>query len=328
MSSYTNQFNIPLSVCVWLATDHYDHDARNNHISVTALLKSDRQIVLATRIPPKDSIPDVSGLVASRMGTAIHDHIEIAWTQNYKSALKNLGYPQRVIDRIRVNPEKDELGPDVIPVYLERRSEKEIDGYIISGKFDFVGEGRVEDFKSTGVYSYINKTKDEDYIMQGSIYRWLNQDIITQDTMAIQFIFTNWNAMEAARGRDNGYPQNKTMEYKLQLKSIAETEAWIKAKLHSIKTYLTAADENIPLCNEKQLWRKETVFKYYKNPAKMTKSTKNFKEVAEARIRLITDGNVGVVVEKPGEVVACKYCDAYDICQQKDTLIANGELKI
>jgi hypothetical protein len=87
----------------------------------------------------------------------------------------------------------------------------------------------------------------------------------------------------------------------------------------------------LPLCTDKELWRKEPAYKYYKNPASAasgSRSTKNFDTIAEAHARLLEDGNVGTVVEVPGEVVACKYCNAFPVCTQKDALIADGSLKL
>ena len=81
--------------------------------------------------------------------------------------MTSLGYPQKIIDRVLINPSNDDLYEGCIPVYLEQRSTREIAGRIISGKYDFVGEGRLEDFKTTGVFTYMNNTKDKDYILQG-----------------------------------------------------------------------------------------------------------------------------------------------------------------
>jgi hypothetical protein len=328
MGVYTNLDNIPLSVAVWLANDDYDHDNRNNHISATGLLKSVRQTVLSLRVQSSDSAPDVKGLIPSSLGSAIHDNIEHAWVNNYKESLKKLGYPQRVIDLVRVNPKPEELTEDTIAVYLEQRSEKEIEGFIVSGKFDFIAEGRVEDFKSTSTYSYTAGNKDEDYILQGSIYRWLNPDLITDDQMAIQFIFTDWSAMRARTEKDKGYPQSRLQERRLNLKSIPETEAWIKSKLIQIRTHLNSKDEEIPECTDKELWRKDPVFKYYKNPEKMSRATKNFDNIHEANLRMAQDGGVGIIVEQKGTVGACRYCDAFSVCKQKDKYIESGELQL
>ncbi|WP_027855036.1 hypothetical protein [Marinobacterium litorale] len=328
MTAYTNLTGIPLSVALWLTTDDYDYDQRSNHISATTLLKPVRQIVLSARVPPQDAIPDIASLVPSRMGSAIHGQIEQSWLKRYKEGLIALGYPQKVVDKVRVNPTPEEAVGDIIPVYLERRAERHIDGYVVSGKFDFVADGRLEDFKSTGVFTYMSNSNDAKYIKQGSIYRWLNPDIITQDRMAIQFIFTDWSRQRASIERAKGYPQNRTLEHVLPLDSPAATEAWIRTKLSQITQYQTAPDELIPRCTDEDLWRKSPVWKYYKNKDKMSRSTKNFDTQGEANIRLAEDGYTGVVVEVKGKVTACKYCSAFPVCKQKDEYLKSGELEI
>lgn len=322
MPKYSNISSVPLSMAVFLATDHYDHDDAT--ISVTTLIKPLRQVILGARIPVGDASVELVQMTASRMGTAIHDGIERAWLNHYRTAMTALGYPNKVIDRIIINPAPGELRDDHIPIYLERRSKKQVGKHLVSGKFDFVGEGRLEDFKSTSVYSYISNCNDDKHALQGSIYRWLNQDIITQDDMAIQYIFTDWSAARA-RSEAN-YPPQRIHQRILPLKSVSETQAYVEAKLAQIDQFWEAPEGQLPLCSDEDLWRSDPVFKYYKNPEKTARSTKNFDNVHDARLKLIEDGNVGIVKEVPGQVTACKYCNAFSICSQKDTLIANGDL--
>ena len=220
MQTYANTGAVSLSLAVFLASDNYDHDTAT--ISATTLMKPLRQIVLGARVKPEDSAVDLIQMVQSRMGSAIHDGIERSWTHNHETALKALGYPAKVIANVRVNPKPEDLFDGCIPVYLERRAKKQVGKHLVSGKFDFVGEGRVEDFKTTGVFSYTARNNDDKYILQGSIYRWLNPDIITQDTMAIQFLFTDWQAIKART--DPKYPQQRAMQRIFNLKSVAETE--------------------------------------------------------------------------------------------------------
>lgn len=320
---YTNQDSIPLSVAVFLASDNYDHD--DTAISATALLKPIRQIVLSKRVPTDQSMVDISGLVASRMGQAIHDAIERAWLNNKDAALKALGYPKRVIERIRVNPKPEEITEDTIPIYMEQRAYRELMGVRISGKYDFLAEGRLEDFKSTSTYTWINGNKDEDYQLQGSIYRWLNPTLVTEDHLRINYIFTDWKP--GMVNTNPKYPPKRVMPVMIPLLSEAETEAFIKNKLIAIDRYKDADEQTIPYCTDKELWRDEPSYKYYKNPAKMTRSTKNFDSLQEANLRLVEDGSVGVVVTIPGQVKACRYCPAFTACTQKDELIADGSLK-
>lgn len=322
--SYTNVSNVPLSMAVFLATDSYDYVGDADYISTTSLIKPLRQLILASRIKQEDTTVDLVNMVPSRMGSAIHDAIERAWKTNYRGAMKLLGYPKRVIDRVVINPSKEELTDDTIPIYLEQRSFKKVGKWLIGGKFDFVGDGRVEDFKSTSTYTAINKTKDDDYILQGSIYRWLQPDIITRDEMAIQFIFTDWSAAKA--NSDPSYPQARIQQRVLKLKSLAETDAFIKRKLRLIEQYWDSPEEEIPYCTDEELWRSDPVFKYYKNPAKTNRSTKNFDTKQEAYQRLAEDGHVGIVVEQPGQVTACRYCPGFRLCTQKDQLLAARDL--
>lgn len=325
-TQFTNISSVPLSMAVFLASDNYDYVDDPFYISATSLIKPLRQFILANRVSNESAKVDLYDMMANRMGSAIHDAIEQSWITGYKTSMKKLGIPDRIIDRVRVNPTKFELTPDVIPVYLEQRATKKVGQWTIGGKFDFVGDGRVEDFKSTSTYTAIFNTKDDDYILQGSIYRWLNPLIITKDEMAIQFIFTDWSSAKAKA--DPTYPQRRSMQRVLKLLPVTETEAFIKKKLRLIEQYFSAPEETIPLCTDSELWRSEPVYKYYKNPDKTARSTKNFDNKQEAYLYMAEKGNVGVVREKPGQVTACKYCPGFAVCSQKDRLIESGDLQL
>lgn len=324
MSRYSNVSAVPLSLAVFLATDHYDHNPDPHTLSATALIKPLRQIVLSARVPANDGVVDLIQMMPSRMGTAIHDGIERAWKDNFPTAMETLGYPKGVIKQIRINPTKEELVDGVIPIYMEQRAVRKLGNFNISGKFDFVGDGRVEDFKSTSVYTAIHATNDDKYIQQGSIYRWLNPEIITNNQMAIQFIFTDWSRNKAMQ--DPKYPQQRIQQKILDLMSIQETEGFIKTKLNLIEKHWDSPEAELPQCSNDDLWRSDPVFKYYKNPEKTSRSTKNFDNRQDALIRLSEDGNVGIVKEQPGQVTACKYCNAFSVCSQKDALIQAGDL--
>lgn len=321
---YANVSEVPLALAVFLASDFYDHDDDPHTISATALLKPLRQIILAARVPPGDGLVNLADMMASRMGNAIHDGIEKAWTTNYKAAMAALGLPQRVIDRIRINPKPEELTEDILPIYLEQRLKRQLGKWTISGKFDFVGEGRVQDFKSTGTFTYKKQTNAEKYTQQGSIYRWLDPQLITQSEMDIHYIFTDWKPSMAKT--DPSYPPRRFHKQSFPLMSLVETENFIRRKLEMIEQYWDADEDDIPLCDDSELWRSEPQFKYYKNPLKTARSTKNFETRPEAMIRMAEDGNVGIVKEVPGQVTACKYCPAFAACSQKDQLVASGDL--
>ena len=324
MSRYSNQMNIPLPLAVFLATDDYDYDP--TAISATALMRPIRQLVLTKRVNPEDNPIDIAGLVSSRMGSAIHAAIEKAWL-NPKQALKALGMPTKLADNVMINPSKPmlELNPNAIPVYMEQRAYKQVGKYKVSGKFDFVAEGRVQDFKSTSVWGYLNQTNVVKYSLQGSLYRWLNPDIIHKDDMVVNYIFTDWSAADAKQKPE--YPQARVLTQRIPLISVEETQAYVEAKLKQIEKYQDAKESEIPYCTDEDLWRKETVWKYYKHKDKTDgRSTKNFDNSADAYARLADDGYSGIVVEVKGQVVACRYCNAFSVCTQKDNYLLSGDL--
>ncbi len=323
-AQYANVSEVPLALAVFLASDYYDYDSTPNTISATVLLKPLRQVVLPSRLPPGQGLPNLSSMINNRMGAAIHDSIEKAWTSNHKAAMKALGLPQRVIDRVAVNPTKAELTEDMIPVYLEQRLSRKLGKWTITGKFDFVGEGRVQDFKSTGVFTYKKQVNADKYTQQGSIYRWLDPELITQDQMDIHYIFTDWKAGMVKS--DPKYPPRQFHKQTFPLMGLAETQRFIEAKLKLIEANWDSPEDEIPPCSDEDLWRSEPVFKYYKNPTKILRSTANFDTQAEAMTRYVADGSVGIVKEFPGRVMACKYCPAFMACSQKDELIASGDL--
>ena len=325
---YTNNSNLSLFAQVFLAHDTYDHAEAG--LSVTTLLKPVRQVVLGRRVPPESSIIDLESEIANRVGSAVHDGFERAWkSEQLVHTLQLLGHPPGVVKRVRVNPTPEEVAAGgIIPVYTEVRSSKVIARVKVSGKFDFVGDGAVEDLKNTSVFKYMN-TDGWEYVMQGSMYRLLNPEKITKDFMNLTFNFTDWSRMQQRQNPDK-YPPARMLTRRYELMPLPETQAWAEQRVTQLIELMDVTEAALPLCTDKELWRSDPVFKYYKNPAKANelgaRSTKNFATRREAETKLYEDGNVGVVVEKPGEVKACKYCASFAVCTQKDALIASGDL--
>lgn len=326
MKLLTNQTGIPLSLAVWLARDTYKHNPNPNAISATALIQPIRSIVLSRQHRDLDQVGDVVSLVASQSGTAYHDAIKSAWLdENLSNTLELLNIPESVRNRIVVNPtENMELTDNAIVVWSEVRTEKEVNGFVVSGELDFCAEGNLEDHKSTSVYAWIFDSNAWNYMMQGSIYRWLNPDKVTSNKVNINYIFTDWSASKAKQ--DKNYPQKRIMTKAYDLMSIGETDKWIKGTLHSVQSMMGSPQESLPLCTPEELWQSDSVWKYYKDPTKKTRSTKNFDNSSDAQLRLQKDGNIGEVVEVVGQVKKCAYCKVNGICDQAKDLVAAGLL--
>ena len=322
---FTNNHGIHLAVAVWLADDDYDYNSDPNTISATQLLRPIKQILLSGRVPAEQAIPDIVDRIASRMGQALHSGVEHSWKNNYASALKKLGYPNGAIKAVRINPEQEE--PDTLPVYTEIRSERKVGPWTVSGKIDLIIEGRLHDVKKTSVWGYLAQTSVEKWKLQGSFYRWLNPDKVRHDELFVQYLLLDWS--RALGARDPNYPPHAVPHRVVPLMGAAETEKWIENRLQLLLQLKDAPEEAMPECSDEDLWRSDPVYKYYttENPVPGQRSSKNFDDLSAAMQHQAAKGK-GVVLKKPGEVRACKFCAALPICNQARDLVASGDLVV
>jgi hypothetical protein len=299
------------SLGVWLATETYSNGGGERTISATELLKSTRQIVLGRRVDPATATPNVNSLIASRIGVAIHNAIEQAWTgPGLLRALEALGLPAH---RYIVNPTG--VVPDgMLAVYVERRTEREIDGWIVTGQYDIVIVGQLHDVKSTKAFVLQKRLNDKKWAMQGSIYRWLNPEVITDDSVVIECVVLDWTAAGAASSPE--YPQQQWVSLRLQLKTIRETESFIRTKLADITKHLDTPEPELPDCTDEELWRDEPEYAYYANPQATGRCTKKFDSLHDANQHMALKGK-GRIDTRPGKPKACAYCSAASLCTQR-----------
>lgn len=323
-----NKLDISLPMAVWLAHDEYDNGGKKfpgqQVYSATGLIKPVKQLILANRVPEHLQQYDVQDLIASSLGTAVHDSVEKAWTAPRK-ALRRLGYTDEQIDLIRINPEPGQLQKGEVPVYLEQRCFKELDPQtVISGKFDQVFNGTLHDLKTTSAWTWKYETKEEDYAFQGSVYRWLAPDKITGSKVHIQFLFTDWQ--KGLAERDPEYPQKRLERRAYDLLSPELIEDMIRNKVTNIRKYWNANEADMPRCTDKELWRSDPKYSYFSDPAKVNvegaKPQKNFTNYASAALHQSTKGKGGIKTV-PGKVKACSYCPAFPVCAQKDEYLGD-----
>ena len=314
----TNNHGVSLALAVWLVNDDYDYNGAEHYISVTALMRPLRQIILPSRLDQSKREVDVVDLASRAMGNSLHDSIEKAWVKNHYRNLMKLGYPEDVIKRVLINPTPEELAAakDPIPVYIEQRALRKLGKWTVGGKFDMVAEGIVQDNKSTSAWTWVYGGRDSDHALQGSCYKWLNPDKITEDFIRINYIFTDWAKANLGNAK---YPRHRVDSKDIPLLDVTETEAWMTQKISLVEKYMDAPEKEIPECSSEELWMSDPEYKYYADPAKTAgRSTKNFDNLAEARAFMATKAGKGVIKTIPGEPKRCGYCDAFDACSQKD----------
>jgi hypothetical protein len=319
---YTNKNNIPLAMCVMLLADDYDYNPAEKTVSATTLLDTTKQIILSHRLTG-EGLDDVSNKIDTVLGSALHAALEKAWLNNPQKLMLMLGYSQDIVNRVVVNPTI--LNENNIPVYVEQRATKQLAGWTISGKFDIVSDGRVEDLKTRKAWAWIHQSNINKDILQLSIYKWLNPDKIVQDIGIIHWFIKNWDKVESFKKRD--YPQSQILNQQLRLKSPQETEQILIHKLSELDKYWNSPEEDIPPCkeNEEDLWMRPSEWKYYSKP-EHTSCAKGgtYNNSSEAYMRLSREGNIGKVVEVKSKATKCNWCDAASICQQRKSLQARG----
>ena len=351
----SNIHGIGLSVAALLSYDSYDYDEREEAISTTTLLKPIKQIAIQVQTKldktSKPLVIDVTDLVASRTGSATHDALEKIWLEgDYKIAMKRLGYDDDVIKSIRVNPKVN--NPDNINVYVEIRGEKAIGRWLVTGKFDFVGEGKLEDLKNTSDYVVkmtIAEMSDYNiimakesltevqkihilrqkcpkiyaYVMQGSIYKMIHPDIILEEYMSIQFIIKDY---KKAYSGNPGYPPTNPFQLNLGLFSAEATEEYCKDRLTMLEAALMVDQDSMTPCTDAELWRGKTVWKYFANP-EGKRSSKNFTDASAAHQWCAEKGK-GIVKEFKSPPRACNYCANRFVCNQAQSYVDAGELEL
>lgn len=295
----TNKKNLPEYIFQWLVKDNYDHNHDPYVISTTTLMKPVKVKVLYDRYYNQLEV-DASDLVASRLGSAIHDSMEQV---------------------------------EVAGVVKEERVSRimEINGseYTITGKFDVLEldgkKGILRDIKTTSTWAYIYGSKDEDYIKQLSIYRWLLQDQYEIEEGYIDFIFTDWQSSKAKQAKKDGdnYPQDRILPgYKIQLMSLEETEAYIRTRLELFDSVRDNKDAQLPSCTPDELWSTEEKFAVYKKGAK--RASRVLDSVENAKKYMTTKKIDGVIQHRPAMVKRCKYCAAFPFCTQGIALNHQG----
>lgn len=319
-----NDLGIDWIIAGWLASNTYTGSNSDSYISASSFCRSVRQNVLGRLIEKsgeEDPI-DISTMLKASTGTALHRDIQAVWENPViiTEALKSLGYTDTQIKNIHINPSEPVDGTNL---WFEKRATREIGDWTVTGQFDLVVDDTIHDFKSTSVYTYINKTKEEDYKIQLSIYRWLNRELIKNDIGIIHYIFTDWNKINVYS--TDGYPNHPFVSININLMSLDETEEFIKKRIRDIDYYTENLNE-LPLCDDHHLMISKETWQYFTS-ATSSKAYRNFDTKLEALKYMQSKGGKGIVKQKQLEPVGCKYCNCCSKCNQYKSFIQNGILK-
>jgi len=288
---YTNTENLPPEIYEWLCADTYDYVDDPYTLSATTLMKPVRAYWLTKRYGDSLSM-DILDRLSSKFGDAVHASFSQVQTRN---VLKE----NRVSKSVVINGQP----------------------YTLSGKYDILAKENgiwvLKDIKTTSVWSYIFRGKDEDYCKQLSIYRWLlSSDYMIDDTSYIHFIFTDWQSSKAKQDTEGTYPKHKIKaNYPVKLMDVSETDDYIMARLQEFHNNREVADDQLPLCTDEELWRTDNQWAVWKQSQK-SRAAKVCSSEAEA-YQYIRDHDIkGFVQYRPGKVKRCRFCPCHNWCNQ------------
>lgn len=308
----SNKHAISLPMAIWLGTDDYDMVPADNKLSCTTLLRPVRAILLSMRADKAGikSPVDVHDMVASRVGTAIHEAVEKALkSKRLPEVLAALGHPPRVAESIEI--------------HSEIRTEKPFLGWIVSGSADMIIDGFVHDIKTTTMWSFNSPRMWEKYVKQLSIYKWLNPDLIIEDYGFVEFYLKDWTALEASFGKA-GYPVSAIVQKPIELMPMFEVDRFLTKKITQITLLRDTPEHELPLCTDEELGMDASKWQYFANDDS-GRATKNFDTRSEAMAHRVSKGK-GLVKEKKGKANECRYCKAAHVCTQRKQLDEAGLL--
>lgn len=298
----TNKLSLPQYLVDWLSNDEYDYSKEDNTISATGLMKPIRVSIITKR--HLDNLEmDVSELIASRMGNAIHDSIERIQTPGVSKEI-------RITRQLKIGNTD----------------------YTVTGKYDVLvkeadGTVTIRDIKTTSVWAFIYGGKDADYRTQLSIYRWLlSQTEVVNPVAFIDFFFTDWQSVKA-RTEDNYPSQRLKPGYKIELLSLEDTEKFIIERLTEFENHKDLPDNDLPECTAKELWADPDTWAVYKigNTKRATKVCDSSAKADFFKKTHKESSNL-TVTHRPGKVKRCKFCPAAPFCDQHAALKAAGQI--
>ncbi len=271
----TNKHNLPPAIVAALSSDWYD---KTDSISATTLMNPPRIYYLSTRHSEELS-EDVIDRVWTLDGSAIHAVLE---------------------------------NTPMAECLQEERLFATVLGRKISGKFDVFDGKTVIDFKTTSAWTIVFGSRMGEWTKQLNIYSYL-LSLAGFNPKALQVIakLRDWQKSKALANQE--YPQIPIAVIDLPIWSFEDQEEYIKERIQLFIDTEKMADNDLPLCSDKERWMSETTYAVKRIGRKSAIKLFGSKALADNR----AEEEKGYVEIRKGEAKRCKeYCIAKDFCNQ------------
>lgn len=266
----TNRLGLPDGVVAAVENDPYTRG--DSDISVTQLIGPPYQRRLRQTAT---IIEDVSDRIWSLLGQSVHTILERAF---------------RGVGRV------------------EERLYAEVNGWTVSGQYDVIEDGCLQDYKVTSVWSVMGGGKIE-WERQLNLLRWLaHKNDIPVNQLRIIALLRDWS-----KGRSNapGYPQSQVAAIEIPVWPLEKAEAYMLSRVQAHQ------DPAPPICSDEERWAKPTVYAVMKEGRKsaVPGGLHDSRSAAEAHATELGAVN-HFVVERPGGFTRCEsYCNVSHACE-------------
>ena len=279
----TNKFNIPQTFVNVLERPTYTKGKA--HLSVTQLINSPKIVALTQKFDA-DLEQDVSDMVWSIFGTAIHGVLEHGKDENH---------------------------------IVEERLHATLDGWRISGAIDLQIKDdaglSIRDYKTTSAWGVMNEKVE--WEQQLNIYAWLVETVKKTPIIDIGIvaIIRDWSRRDAAKNEN--YPPAPVKEIPIRLWTYEEQTTYIKHRigLHSACEFAMETDEDLPLCTPEEMWERPTTWAIKKVGGVRAKSVH---DTEESMLKALEIAGPAYEIEvRPGSRTRCEsFCPVNTYCQQ------------
>ena len=279
----TNKFNIPQTFVNVLERPTYTKGKA--HLSVTQLINSPKIVALTQKFDA-DLEQDVSDMVWSIFGTAIHGVLEHGKDENH---------------------------------IVEERLHATLDGWRISGAIDLQIKDdaglSIRDYKTTSAWGVMNEKVE--WEQQLNIYAWLVETVKKTPIIDIGIvaIIRDWSRRDAAKNEN--YPPAPVKEIPIRLWTYEEQTTYIKHRigLHSACEFAMETDEDLPPCTPDEMWERPTTWAIKKVGGVRAKSVH---DTEESMLKALEIAGPAYEIEvRPGSRIRCEsFCPVNTYCQQ------------
>ena len=217
-----NTSKIPDALFRYLSVDNYDYEEKGDSLSTTELLNP-IQIVILKRRYWKDMTIDAIDRLWQMLGNGVHAILE----------------KEKGIEKIE-------------------RLKWTVEGREISGRWDRIFNNEISDYKVTSAWSVAYGSRDSEWRMQLSIYRWLYWKVKGRMLNSVGYIVAllrDWAERDKAK---KNYPQAPAIQKSFDLLTIEDTEAWVTKRVQDIALSEKLSDDKLPECTDEERWYSET----------------------------------------------------------------------